>query len=465
MRSGLRREAGAEAREIALHLGRHFNPRLLLALLAGCALGMLALDFLQSHGFGYSLQLFDLTDSDIRSELSLSATATSVLLFAAAWLCFALEGVDPKRAQARWNIAAAVFLLYAVQELFGFEHWLETVWDLGPGVYILLVTITALAWAGAFHTLRTRPRLQICFGAATLCWLGALVVNGFQQAGSADPALAELAEFVGAGLFCIALLGRLQHVARRADPLEQITAPHVSRAAAQLVARIDLERLVIVLAALIVGFAIQDVIFHVGNYHGHQMPVLDVNTEQTIPATFSALILVAAGGLAILISRMFATPRGDRPWWRWFGFVLLALALEEVAAVHDTFQDLTGMPGQVILLPLAIVGVMVWWQLVERTKDRPGVRSLLIAGAAVWLVSQTSDVLLNPIQRWAIVPEEALEMVGSSLWLVATAVLVRRLLAEGDEILRARDTAATRELRFAGDGLDLNRSAQTDSAL
>jgi hypothetical protein len=475
LRLGLQRTSSTESNEIALHLGRRFNARLLLVLLAGSALLLGLLDLLQSHGFGYSLQLFDLTDSDIRSKLSFSATATSVLLFAAAWLCFALDRVDPRRTHARWALAGTVFLLYAVQELFGLLHWLESAWSLGVGVYLLLVTLTALAWMGPLYTLRTRPWIQLVFGAAMVGWLGAWLVDG-SQSGSIDPALAELVELIAAGLFCIALLGRLQHIAHRADPLEQITAPEVSRAAAHLVARVNLERLMIVIGALIVGFALQDVILHTGDYHGHQAPVLNVNTEQTIPATFSALLLVAAGGLALLAGVMSATPRGDRRWLKWFGLLLIVLAFEEVAAVHDTFQDVTGLPGQLVLLPLAFAGIAIWWQLVVRTDGRPGVRSLLVAGAVVWLLSQASDTLLNPVMRWAIVPEEALEMAGSALWLLAMAVLVRRLLAEGEAMLRAKDEQAGRliaeeaaghapEPRFPGSEFDLGSTAQTDPAL
>jgi hypothetical protein len=466
-------QANSEAGEIALHLGRRFNPRLLLLLLAACAAGLGLLDLLQSHGFGYSLRLFDLTDSDIRSELSFSATATSGLLFAAAWLAFALDGVDPRRGRAHWGLAGAVFLVYAVQELFGFQPWLEGAWQPQIGAYVLLVALTAIAWTGGLYTLRTRPRAQFAFGLAMVGWLGAFVADGSRAPGAHDMALPELIEFVAAGLFCIALLARLQYIAWRTDPLEQIAAPEVSRAASQLVARINLERLMIVLGALIAGFALQDIILHTGNYHGHLAPVLDVNTEQTIPATFSALLLVGAGGLAMLAATTLAMPRGDRPWWSWFGLVMIALALEEVAAVHDTFQDVTGLPGQIILLPLAIGGMVVWFKLLPRTVKWPDVRALLIAGAAVWFVSQVSDLLLNPIMRWTIVPEEAAEMVGSTLWLLATALLVRHLLAEGDRMLRARDDQAGLHIGHeTGQGLEprfgaephLDRSAQGDPA-
>ncbi len=473
LRVGLQRPANSEADEIALHLGRRFNPRLLLLLLAGCAAGLGLLDLLQSHGFGYSLRLFDLTDSDIRSKLSFSATATSALLFAAAWLAFALDGVDPRRARARWGLAGAVFLAYAIEELFGFQHWLEGAWAPHIAAYLLVVVLTASAWAGGLYTLRTRPRGQLAFGLAMVGWLGAFIADGSRAPGVHDAALPELIEFIAAGLFCIALLARLQYIARRTDPLEQIAAPEVSRAASQLVARVNLERLTIVLGALIAGFALQDILLHTGNYHGHVAPVLDVNTEQTIPATFSALLLVGAGSLAMLAATMVAMPRKDRPWWSWFGLVMMALALEEVAAIHDTFQDVTGLPGQIILLPLAIGGIVVWCKLLPRTAKRPDVRALLIAGAAVWLVSQVSDLLLNPIMRWTIVPEEAAEMVGSTLWLLAAALLVRQLLAEGDDMLAARDeqaglhireeAAQGLEPRFPGPEPDLYGSAQVDT--
>jgi hypothetical protein len=440
MRLGLRPSEHAETREIALHLGRHFHARRFLAALIACAAALTALDLLQAHGFGYSLRLFDLTDSDVRSKLSFSATLTCGLLVSAAWLSFALERVDPRRDRARWNVAGTVFCLFAVEELFGFQHGAEATFDLSDTVYLVVAAAAAVAWLGPLYTLRTRRPLQLVFGLAMVGWLGAWLIDAVRSSGSGEPAGAELVEFLAAGLFCAALLGRLQYLSRRLDPLGQADAPEISRAIAQLVSRIDLERVMIAVGVLIAGFAAQDVLLHTGNYHGHRIPVLDVNTEQTIPATFSALLLVAAGGLAVLAGGMRAMRVSDRTWWKWLGVVFLALALEEVAAIHDTFQDLIGLPGQIVLLPLAVAGVIAWWQVVGRTVDRPAVRALLIAGAAAWLASQISDLVLNPVVRWTIVPEEALEMTGSALWLLATALLVRALLAESpqpDEVISA----------------------------
>ena len=55
---------------------------------------------------------------------------------------------------------------------------------------------------------------------------------------------------------------------------------------------------------------------------------------------------------------------------------------------------------------------------------------LFIAGAAFWLQSQISDVLLNPISslRWTITPEETGESLGSALWLFAFLVWMRSVL-------------------------------------
>ena len=104
------------------------------------------------------------------------------LLFAAAWLAFALDGVDPRRARARWGLAGAVFLAYAIEELFGFQHWLEGAWEPHIAAYLLLVVLTATAWAGGprsssadssfagWRKCSTRPRIGRPGAAAGTGW-------------------------------------------------------------------------------------------------------------------------------------------------------------------------------------------------------------------------------------------------------------------------------------------------------
>ena len=84
-----------------------------------------------------------------------------------------------------------------------------------------------------------------------------------------------------------------------------------------------------------------------------------------------------------------------KPWWRMLGAVLLVLGLDEIVAVHDRFQDATGHPGQIVLIPVAIVGVVAWWKVLNEISGNQQARRLFLAGAAFWFVSQSADVLFQ----------------------------------------------------------------------
>ena len=45
------------------------------------------------------------------------------------------------------------------------------------------------------------------------------------------------------------------------------------------------------------------------------------------------------------------------------------LGLDEIVAIHDRFQDATGHPGQIVLIPVAIVGVVAWCKVLNAISD------------------------------------------------------------------------------------------------
>ena len=107
------------------------------------------------------------------------------------------------------------------------------------------------------------------------------------------------------------------------------------------------------------------------------------------------------------------------------GLVLLVLGADEVVGIHDRFQDATGYPGQVILAPVAIIGVIAWLKVLPEIWANRTARLLFIAGAVLWAYSQASDVLLNASLRWTITPEELGETIGSTLWLFSLLTWLR----------------------------------------
>ena len=87
------------------------------------------------------------------------------------------------------------------------------------------------------------------------------------------------------------------------------------------------------------------------------------------------------------------------------------------AALQDIFE-IAGPPGVKVLGQLSAHRLA---------------RTLFVAGAVAWLYSQTSDVLLNPIDafRWTITPEETGESLGSALWLFSFVIWLRSVLPIG----------------------------------
>src|SRR5206468_11464759 len=113
--------------------------------------------------------------------------------------------------------------------------------------------------------------------------------------------------------------------------------------------------------------------------------------------------------------------------------VLFVLGSDEVIAIHHRLQDVTGCPVQTLLSPVAVIGIVAWWKVLEQLSANRLARTLFIAGAAIWAYSQASDILLNPSFRWTITPEEVGESAGSTCWVFALLVWLRMRLDQAPE--------------------------------
>jgi vacuolar-type H+-ATPase subunit I/STV1 len=115
------------------------------------------------------------------------------------------------------------------------------------------------------------------------------------------------------------------------------------------------------------------------------------------------------------------------------GAVFAFMALDEVWTIHERLEGWTGMDWQIAYVPIAVgAGLLV----VVAFRDLAAIRGaagLFVAGGAAWLAAQVLEAL-----QWAgdvlehegmIVPEEVLELVGSSLFGLASLVVLRRVVA------------------------------------
>jgi hypothetical protein len=406
------------------HLARRIDARRALVFLAACVAGFAVLGLVQAKISPWNFQAFDLADSDLGARVSMQATFTSLLLAASSLLAFSLADVDKHTRQRKWLRAGWVFAALAVEELLGFHGWLD---DLGVPAAVsylpLLVVATALLY-DAFGMLERQPRTQALFGAALAGWL----IGGLADS-TTNFKVVEIVEMAAAAMFVVSLLARCQYLARAYHPIDEAeTRPSFGMLADALVQRLPLRRIAVGLALVTGAFAIQYVLLHTGNYHhAEKAPILDLNNEQTLWATFQGSLIWIVAGLAVMIGCLDSTRPARRRWWLILGLSLFVLGADEVIAIHDRFQDATGHPGQIILAPLAIVAVIGWWKALQELSDDRLARALWIAGAAIWAYSQTSDILLNPIDsfRWTITPEEVAETTGSALWMFSLVIWLR----------------------------------------
>jgi hypothetical protein len=230
----------------------------------------------------------------------------------------------------------------------------------------------------------------------------------------------EILEMAAGMLFALSLLARLRYLAAQYYPLEEAhTRLSLDQIAAEILDRVKFRPIAIGLILVTAAFGTQDVLLHTGDYTGHRVPILDVDTEQTLWATFQGCVIFSVALLSILTGRLRATPAEMKSWWLLGGAVLFVLGADEIIAVHDRFQ------GQIVLILVAIVGIIAWFKILAATSKNDRVRRLVIAGAGLWLVSQAIEVAIQGDMRWTIVPEELLETLGSTCWLFALGYWLR----------------------------------------
>jgi hypothetical protein len=437
--------------ELTLQLARRIEPRRLGLWLAAIWLTFAVVGLMVHQGHGsWTLQAFNLEDSNLDKRLSMPASFTALLLLCAAGMAFALANVDRSRRRTKWLLAGYAFVAFGLEELLGVHSWLQSRGVPFGVAYVPLLLAGLAALLGTLRIFHRQPRSQAVFGAALVLWLAG---GALDNPAVGHSATAEVVEMAAAVMFGLALLARLRYLARQYYPLnEPDTRLTPDEIAAEAVGRVRLRPIAVGLALVTAAFAIQYVLLHSGNYHrSEKIPILDLNNEQTLWATMQGSLIFAVGGLALVMSRLAVTRAEMRRWWTALGFVLLILGADEIIAIHDRFQDATGNPGQIVLIPVAIVGVVAWLKLLGEFSENETVRKLWIAGASLWFFSQASDVLLNSTFRWTITPEEVAETSGSSLWLLAVLCWMRSVLPLELSLRPPEDDAALAPLTIVRD--------------
>ena len=148
-----------------------------------------------------------------------------------------------------------------------------------------------------------------------------------------------------------------------------------------------------------------------------------MDREFTPASMWSALLLVVA---AVEAAR---TASGSGSFARWTLAALFAyMACDEALGVHETLERVTGVDWQLLFAPVVAVAAVAFVQ-VLRGIGRRDVRWTLLTGAGAWVVAQVFEYLewqgavRQPHYRALMLSEETLEMLGSTLFAAAFALL------------------------------------------
>jgi hypothetical protein len=150
--------------------------------------------------------------------------------------------------------------------------------------------------------------------------------------------------------------------------------------------------------------------------------LFDFDGEGKPLAIWSALVLFAAGGLALLTAWV---ERDDRRAWAALGAFFVFMGLDEGLTVHELMSDHLHTSWIYLYLPVAAVGGVAWLLVVRRIWPLARERTLLIAGAAAWFFAQVLEVLEwdgpRQVDGYGALSgiEETLEVSGSALFVLA----------------------------------------------
>jgi hypothetical protein len=123
------------------------------------------------------------------------------------------------------------------------------------------------------------------------------------------------------------------------------------------------------------------------------------------------------------------------------------MSVDEAMKLHEHMEDDFNIDWQVAYAPFILVGGIAWLQALRTAWDLNRERTLLIAGAVCWFLSQVSErYQANPeegrVEGYGALSgiEEVLEVSGSALWLLALLGILhaaarrdRRLYRDGSQ--------------------------------
>jgi hypothetical protein len=201
----------------------------------------------------------------------------------------------------------------------------------------------------------------------------------------------------------------------------------------------------VILALILAHLAVAWV--HIESGRDHMMGLskrFQLFTEASIPAFFSAVMLVATAVVAAVLSRVAGGWRArDGRAWAFIAVLLLYMAMDEASALHEIVDQLRerqvedGILYYVWVLPfgalaLACIAILLpfWMRLPPSTKWWLAVAAVLFLASAIGmelvensLVAEAGEV--KAFAQWSVIASVAVEEGGEML---AVAITIRTLL-------------------------------------
>ncbi|MGQ0802674.1 MAG: hypothetical protein ACT4PI_02240 [Actinomycetota bacterium] len=203
--------------------------------------------------------------------------------------------------------------------------------------------------------------------------------------------------------------------------------------------RVDLRRLGILMGAGLVAVVAAGTV-QLGQMHydlgGPRIRGFYLDGEKNIPTAVSAALVASAAALSFVLASK-TSGRPPRSVLAAFGILLAALGLDDALQVHERLADRTSVEWQILYLPIAGAGAVVFLLLWRDLRDYPPAQLFLGGAAGAWFVAQA---VLERVQRtpgyrltrpWTIAPEEALELAGAALIVFALLTTLQHLAARG----------------------------------
>jgi hypothetical protein len=186
----------------------------------------------------------------------------------------------------------------------------------------------------------------------------------------------------------------------------------------------------------------------------------DVDREFNLVSASSSAMLLSAAVLALLIAER--RHRAGRParLARWLAVLLLFMAVDESATVHEAIELQAEIGWQTLYLPLMAAAAIVWLLALRHVVLPRAARLLFAAAAPLWVAAPLLEELefvgsfhssrMVDSYELLIAIEELSELAGAACFVLALLLTLQRLTASSAAGIRARAVGIAALIAGAG---------------